>query len=59
MTDAMTPTNWTRPDTGDKPLIVRFRNGTESRWPTPADKWQWADRNMPFDIVAYRIEEEK
>lgn len=25
MTDAMTPSTWTRPDTGDKPLIVRFR----------------------------------
>jgi len=56
---SMTPAIGHAPDTGDKPLIVRFRQGTESRRPAPANKWIWTHRNMPFDIVGWRINEEK
>lgn len=47
-----TPTKWRKPKTGDKPLMVRFRNGVESRYSYTAGQLVWADRGWDFDIVA-------
>lgn len=47
----MKPTNGKRPRTGDRPLMVQFRNG----WvvgPYTADKLIWQDRGWESDIVA-------
>lgn len=51
----MTPTNFRKPKTGDKPLLVKFRNGLESRWAYAADQLVWKDRGWDFDIVAVEM----
>jgi hypothetical protein len=44
-----------KPRTGERPLYVRFRNGTEPKEPAPADKWCFEDRGWSTDIVAVRL----
>lgn len=55
----MTPTKWRPPRTGDKLLRVQFRDGTISKEALPASKWNWADRDYAFDIVACELAEPK
>jgi hypothetical protein len=45
-----TPTKWKRPKTGEKPLMVRFRNGVEGG-PYVASALRWTDTDHPFDVV--------
>jgi hypothetical protein len=45
-----TPTKWKRPKTGEKPLMVRFRNGVEGG-PYLARQLVWDDRGWDFDVV--------
>ncbi|MGN7930286.1 hypothetical protein ACTJI5_09500 [Sphingopyxis sp. 22461] len=53
----MTPTKWKPPRTGDAPLKVKFRDGTTSKTALPAAKWNWANREFAFDIIAFWKEE--
>jgi hypothetical protein len=45
-------TNGRRPRTGDRPLLVKFRNGLESKKSYTADQLRWSQiNNDPWDIV--------
>ncbi len=52
-----TPTKGRTPRTGEAPLRVRFRNGSESRYAAPARAWQFGHgrKDFPpdwdFDII--------
>ena len=48
----MTPTQFRRPRTGDKPLRVQFRNGQLSKREYTAAQLRWTDTGHDFDIVA-------
>jgi hypothetical protein len=48
----MTPTQWKRPRTGDKPLRVQFRCGWVSKHTYTARQLVWEDRGWDFDIIA-------
>jgi hypothetical protein len=45
-----TPTKWSRPRTGEKPLMVEFRNG-EVGGPYTSGMLRWTDTDHPFDVV--------
>lgn len=57
MTD-WTPNTGSQPSTGDKPLRILFRNGTEARDRKPAKYWtNWRVSNDDFSIARWAIYE--
>ena len=53
-----TPNTGFRPDTGDKKLRVKFRNGQVSKHTYSAKQLNWQDRGEPFDIIELSFEKE-
>lgn len=51
-----TPTKWREPKTGDKKLIVMFRNGWISRFAHTAKQWRWTDEGSDGDIVGVKFD---
>jgi hypothetical protein len=49
----VTPTNGRKPKTGDKRLLVQFRNGQSGTY--TAAQLRWTDTGSDFDAVAVEV----